>query len=238
MRNIFVILILPVLFFAGTCLFLTSALWFNLNEIVLSGDGNLSLNEVIKLSPIVLGTNIFRIDTGKIENDIKEDLTLSWVKVTRKLPDKIEIQLQRKKPIFLINLDRLYGLTRGKEIIPLKGSNGKLNLPILSGIYLNRINFYREVDTPEIQRAVDFYQAVLEADSTFLDKISELNLSSQENLVLYLLPSGLRVMMGKDHYKSRIARLMAILETEDDLERFSWVDLRFKNQGIVRNKKS
>lgn len=236
MRNIFSILVLLVLFFTGVHLFLINFPWFNINKIVLSGDSDLTLNEVVKLSPILLGTNIFSINTRRIENDIKTDLTLSQVKVTRKLSDKIMIQLKRKKPIFLINLDQLYGLTQKKQIIPLEGFRSGLDLPILSGIYLGSINFYREVNIPEIRMAVDFYQATLDVDSTFLDEISELDFSSPESLILYLFPSGLRVMIGSGDYRRRIARLITILKMEDDLKNLSWVDLRFKNQAIVKNK--
>jgi cell division protein FtsQ len=236
-RNFSIVFVLLVLFFAGVWMFLINFPWFNLRVINISGDSDLTLNEVTRLSPIFLGTNILRIDTRKVENDIKKNLTLSQVKVKRRFPDKIEIKLQRKSPIFLINLDQLYGLTQNKEIIPLKGFGSMLDLPILSGVYLGCINFYREVDIPEIQRAIEFYHATLDVDSTFLSKISELDLSFSDNLVLHLLPSGLRIMMGSEDYRRKIARLMAILEVESKLEQISWVDLRFENQGIVKNKK-
>jgi cell division protein FtsQ len=210
--------------------------WFDLKQIEITGDSNLTLNDITRLSPVYLGTNIFKINTEKLENDIKKDLTLSRVRVIRKLPDKIKIILQRKKPVLLINLDQLYGLTLEKEIIPLKDINRKWDIPILSGVQLKSINFYRKVDLPEINRAIDLYRAVQEVDSKFLDRISELDLSNRHNLVLYLLPSGVKVMLGSGDYKCRIARLMAILKTEEDYNNLSWVDLRFENQGVVKTK--
>jgi cell division protein FtsQ len=236
LRNIFFIFVLVLLFFSGIYMFLINFFWFNLDRIQMSGDSNLTINDVTRLSPMYLGTNIFRINTGKLENDIKKDLTLSRVRVMRKLPDKIEISLQRKKPVLLINLDQLYGLTQDKEIIPLENFNRGWDIPILSGVHLKSINFYREMDIPEIQRAIDFYQAVREVNSTFMERISELDLSNSDNLILYLLPSGLKAIMGASDYKRRIARLMAILEMEEDLKKLSCVDLRFENQGVVKTK--
>jgi cell division protein FtsQ len=236
LRNTFFILILLFLFFSGIYLFLINFFWFNLDLIEISGDSNLTLNDITQLTPLYLGTNIFKINTEKLENNIKKDLTLSQVRVMRKLPDKIKIILQRKKPALLVNLDQLYGLTLEKEIIPLKDINRKWDIPILSGVHLKSINFYREVNVPEINKAVDLYRAVQEVDSKFLDRISELDLSNRHNLVLYLLPSGVRVMLGSGDYKRRIARLMAILKMEDDYKKLSWVDLRFENQGVVKTK--
>jgi hypothetical protein len=43
-------------------------------------------------------------------------------------------------------------------------------------------------------------------------------------------------MLGSGDYNRRIARLMAILKTEDDYKNLSWVDLRFENQGVVKTK--
>jgi len=215
---------------------LINFLWFNLDQIEISGDSDLTLNDVTQLSPVYLGTNIFRINTRKLENDIKKDLTLSEVRVKRELPDKLVIRLYRKKPILLINLDQLYGLTQGGEIIPLKEHNRGWDIPILSGVHLKSINFYRQVDVPSIHKGVDLYQAVQEMDSTFLDKISELDLSNPDNLILYLLPNGVKVMLGSGDYKRRIARLMAILKMEHDYQNLIWVDLRFQNQGVVKTK--
>lgn len=236
MRDTLFILILILLFFIGIYLFLINFFWFDLKRIEISGDSSLTLNDVTRLSPVYLGTNIFKINTKKLENEIKKDLTLSRVRVIRKLPDKIKIILQRKRPVLLVNLDQLYGLTVEKEIIPLKNISRRWDIPILSGVHLKSINFYRKLDLPEINRAVDLYKAVQEVDSTFLDRISELDLSNQQNLVLYLLPSGVKVMLGSGYYKHRIARLMAILKTEDDYKNLSWVDLRFENQGVVKTK--
>ena len=237
MRHIVAIAVLLMLFFAGTYVFLMSCSWFNLKEIEISGDTGLTLEEVTRLSPVLLGTNIFALDTRTIENDLKRESRLSEVKVIRELPDKINIRLLRKRPILLINLDRLYGLTKNKEIIPLQGLNQEVDLPILSGISVNRIDFYRETDIPELRKALDFYQTVLALDSTFLGKISELDLSLAGNLVLYLLPSGLRVVMGAGEYQPRLARLMEVLKMEPDLEKLSLIDLRFENQAIVKNRK-
>lgn len=237
MRGTLIITVLLVLFLTGIYLFLISCRWFDLREIEISGDTDLTLNEVIELTPVLLGTNVFRLDARKIENGIRKDLRLSHAKVIRKLPNKIKIELQKKRPIFLINLDQLYGLTRTKEIIPSEGQNQKLDLPILSGVSLGQINFYRETDIPEIRKAIDFYQTAVALDSTFLGKISELDLSHPDNLILYLLPSGLRVVMGAGDYGQRLARLIEVLKVEQDLERLSWIDLRFKNQAIVKSRK-
>ena len=234
MRNILITLILALLFFSGIYLFLVNFFWFNLEQLEITGDSDLTLNDVTRLAPVYLGTNIFKIDTRKLENDIKKDLTLSEVRVKRKLPDEIEISLYKKKPVLLVNLDQLYGLTQGREIIPLKDHNQRWDIPILSGVHLKSIDFYREVDDPGIRKVVDLYQTVQEMDSTFLDKISELDLSNPDNIVLYLLPSGVKVMLGSGDYKRRVARLMAILKMEHDYQNLIWVDLRFENQGVVK----
>lgn len=237
MRGALVITVLLVLFLTGTYLFLISCRWFGLRQIEISGDTDLTLNEVIELTPVLLGTNVFRLDARKIEHGIRKDLKVSQAKVIRKFPNKIKIELQRKRPIFLINLDQLYGLTKTKEIIPSEGQDQRLDLPILSGVSLGQINFYRETDIPEIQKAIDFYQTTVALDSNFLGKISELDLSHPDNLILYLLPSGLRVVMGSGDYGQRLARLSEVLKVEQDLEKLSWIDLRFQNQAVVKSRK-
>jgi cell division protein FtsQ len=237
LRGALVTTLLLVLFLTGMYLFLISCRWFGLTEIEISGDTDLTLNEVTELTPVLLGTSVFRLDAQKIENGIRKDLRLSQAKVIRKFPNKIKIKLQRKRPIFLINLDQLYGLTKTKEIIPSEAQNQRLDLPILSGVSVGQINFYQETDIPEIQKAIDFYQTAVTLDSTFLGKISELDLSHPDNLILYLLPSGLRVVMGSGDYAQRLARLIEVLKVEQDLERLSWIDLRFHNQAIVKSRK-
>jgi len=237
MRDMVATAVLLVLFFTGAYLFLIGCSWFNLKGIEISGDTGLTLEEVTKLSPVLLGTNIYALDAQRIQSDLSMDLRVSQVKVIREFPNRINIRLLRKKPIFLINLDQLYGLTKTKEIIPLEGLNQEVDLPILSGVSVNRIDFYRETDIPEIKKAIDFYQTILAVDSSFLGKISELDVSHPDNLILHLLPSGLRVVMGAGEYQPRLARLMEVLKMEPDLEKLSLIDLRFENQAVVKNRK-
>jgi hypothetical protein len=82
---------------------------------------------------------------------------------------------------------------------------------------------------------------LLEEDSNFTEIISEINLSDETNLILYLIPRGTQVNMGKWSYEKKLKRVKAILSqdpefwrSEEKAEYLACIDLRFKDQVVLR----
>lgn len=91
---IFIFLLSAVSFFIinNTNIFLMKSVLVQNNHI-------LEQEEIVELSGIILGTNIFKIKTKDIESRIKTNPYIKNVQVKRKLPDKISITIQERKEV-------------------------------------------------------------------------------------------------------------------------------------------
>lgn len=224
------------LLFIGGYLFLTNSPLFELKSIVLKGDFYKDTNDLNKLFTFFMGENIFKIPLKDIEKMIKGDPKISEVKIEKRLPSELMVYVFRKKPVFLVNLDNIYGFTEKREIIPLFAKDESYRYPIITGLGLSSFNFYRQINTQKTNLSTDIYHAIKEVDSTFFSMISEINLRDLDNPVLYLFPYGVKVMLGTGDYPIKIKRLKSILALEN-LKDVKTIDLRFKDQALVKKVK-
>lgn len=238
----FLVSILFVLMLCGIYIFVSHSPRFNLTRIDIEGNHKVSEKEILEKAKLDLGNNIFRMNLGQIEDFIREDKRIKDVWIKRKLPSRILIQVEEKKPTLWINLpDGLYGLSQDQEIIPLGKEDFGRDLPVVTGLFpsafakqVQSIMPYERWPYRKAKFALNFYNTALQEDSSFMEIISEISLGDQTNLILYLIPGGTQVNMGKGSLKKRLRRLKTILDHEEKSEYFGCIDLRFKDQVVLR----
>lgn len=227
----------------GIYIFVSHSPRFNLARIYIQGNHKVSEKEIKEKAQIELGTNIFRMNLGMIENLVREDKRIKEVWAKRILPNQILIEVEEKKPALWINLpDGLFGLSQNQEIIPLEEEDFDQDLPIVTGLTslsdFGKENLkaksYEWWPNKKAKLALDFYRILSEQDSSFMELISEISLSDESNLVFYLIPYGTRVNMGKGNLKKKLKRLKAFLDYEGKTEDLVGLDLRFKDQVVVK----
>jgi len=229
------IIVLILLALIGGYIFFTTSAWLDVKYITLQGNGYKSLEELKTICPFYIGNNIFRVSLKEMENKIRKDKRIERVNVKRRLPDRLIIFAQKKEPIFLINLDYLYGFTFGKEIIPLDSFPGNYNFPIITGIDLDSFRFYERLNLPEAGQLIDFYQALYKIDRNFFNQISEVNLK-EKTLSFSLLPYGIWVVLGQGEWEKKLQRLKAVLAQWELAEYIRKIDMSYANQAIVEKR--
>ncbi len=92
------ILFFSLLLIICTCFFLNSDL-FDIKEVVIKNNENLSKKEVNKLLNIDKGKNIFFYDLEKLEKRLKENNYIKECYIKRQLPNKLIIEIKEKNII-------------------------------------------------------------------------------------------------------------------------------------------
>ena len=99
-KRIIKTIILLALIIGGFCFALISPI-FNVTEINVTGNEQISSDTIISLSQLEIGQNLFRFNRIKVSNEIKTNAYIENVKIQRKIPNKIEITIEeRKSPYF------------------------------------------------------------------------------------------------------------------------------------------
>ncbi|MCJ7498536.1 MAG: FtsQ-type POTRA domain-containing protein [candidate division Zixibacteria bacterium] len=216
-------------------IFLTNSPWFELKVLNISGNEDLSKDEVLKLSGVRLKRNIFRINLKDIEKRVEKDQRVKSVEVKRVIPQEIQVRVQEKKPDLLVNLkpsSKLYGLSVDGEIIPLKDSFS-YDLPLISGIKSRGVKPYSRIEDADIQTALTFYKIVEKEKPSFLEKISEMNLEDKDNLVVIIVKTGTKIFFGAGDFQKKFERFIW-LNKDLVFDGYKGIDLRFKDQVIFK----
>lgn len=92
------ILFFSLLLIICTCLFLNSDL-FNIKEVVINNNKNISRKEINKLLNIDKEKNIFSYDLEKLEKKVEGNNYIKECHIKRKLPNKLIVEIQEKNII-------------------------------------------------------------------------------------------------------------------------------------------
>ncbi|MDH4223260.1 MAG: FtsQ-type POTRA domain-containing protein [candidate division Zixibacteria bacterium] len=226
-------LALILLWVRTTELFLTRSSIFGLKVIEITGNEDLSKDEILKYSQLRLNRSIFIANLTDISKRIEADRRVKKVTFKRILPGKIQIRVEEKKPDLLViskSMSKLYGLTLEGEVIPMK-DNFSYDLPLLNCAGFKDLKPYTKIVDTEIQIALSFYNIIKEVNPSFLWEISEINFEDRNNLVVVLIKSGAELFFGTDNLKEKFKRYLQ-LNKDINLEGYSRLDLRFKDQMI------
>jgi cell division septal protein FtsQ len=138
-----------------------------------------------------------------------------------------------KKPVILINLDIVYGLTARGELVPA----GNSDMPVITGIKASSYHLYEPLSEDKIGYALKIAELLNGWADGITKKISAINLGSPSGLSLFLEGCGCEIILGRgdeDVKLRKIASMQKFLcSLGDDINS---VDLRFSNQLILRKK--
>lgn len=115
-KKFVLISILLISLFITLCLKLS---YFNINEIKVHNNKNLSTEEIIKLSNIGKGSNIFYLNTKESITNILTDSYVLNVNIKRKLPSNIDITVEERDAAFYLPKENKF-LIIGKDGVVLE----------------------------------------------------------------------------------------------------------------------
>lgn len=223
---------------------------FNLNTIVVAGNSTVGKEDIITISGLERGRNIWSADLAETERRLMLDRRFDHVALTRKLPGTVVLRVKELQPIALVQLDRLYGVSERAELIPLTPGAGLPDLPVIT---VDTSDYRRAPDAaesrdrrfetlrdamlvdPELGRAIYLMRVLRAMSPGMYDELSEIHVSSQDDPIAYMVEGGLAIRFGTGHYPRKIEMLRrTVEELEADAIRTRLIDLRFKDQVIVR----
>lgn len=100
-----------MLFLLLLSLFVTLCLkhpYFNIKKVEVYGNKNIVSKDIISLSNITLGNNIFYIDLKDAENNILRNPYIETAKISRKLPTNIRIDIKEREAVFYNGKEKNY----------------------------------------------------------------------------------------------------------------------------------
>lgn len=230
--------LMPILTFilviASLYYFMQSA-FFNVTSIEVLGAKGINGEEIIKLSGLVKGENIFKLDTSKAHESIGINSLVDDVQINRKLPNKVLIHIKERIPVAMMPVDegfiqfdiKGYALKNESEL-------GNDYLPIITGVDVpSGLAMGDRLDDRNFQIGL---QLVGQMDQEIKELVSEIDVTNPQKLRAFLV-KGAEVRLGDANDVSRkFAKAMQVLKEQKKINKvydILYIDVSYSDKPVI-----
>ncbi len=141
----------------GILLLLLLSPLFNITEVRVVGNEKVAPEAIVQASGISQGTNIFKINPGKSEKQLMTMAYVDKVRVVRKFPAVVEIQIiESREAAYIYFIGNYVGIDEKGKILEIKPKDAQIELPVILGTNVTEfgIGEYVKIDDEEKQKAI------------------------------------------------------------------------------------
>lgn len=206
-----------LLILVSGCLYAMLSPIFQIQEIEVENENIITKEQIISLSEIQLGENIFRINKKETIHKIKQNAYIESVSIKRKFPDKIVISIQERMPTFMLEFGNAYLYLNNQGYI-LEASNQEIQVPKIKGYKLmaEKCTPGNRLEKDDLEKLEDVLKIMEVAKSNELeDIITQINIEDKQDYIIYLASEEKTVYLGDtSDLTTKMLYLKAILDKE------------------------
>ncbi|MDD3807821.1 MAG: FtsQ-type POTRA domain-containing protein [Candidatus Marinimicrobia bacterium] len=213
---------------------------FNLNKIIVTGNYELTEEEIIYLSGVLLGEDILSLSITDISARLEKEPYIRQAVVYKRLPDRLVIEIHERTPILLMKIKESYSVDTQGILLPAPRSKG--DIPLLTGIpSLITTDFGNPVHNPLILQGVGIISLIRKKYPKINLLIHDLSWDEKEKTWILISETGYpKIYLGNADLKKKIHILHAFIEQKDlspsKIQAYEKIDLRYDKQVIVKPK--
>ena len=214
---------------------------YRLSQIEVQTDGTLQREQILKMTDLHEGENIFRVNLAHVRDALQQLPQVDEVQVVRKLPAEIDIRITERKPVAWITgekqiadpfasdaaflVDARGVLMKEKKLLP-----EYLGLPLITGCTSEALEAGKVVESFEAKAALELLSLSTRSFMQTRFQIREIDVSKGYCL-LVTDKNHTRVTFGFDNIDAQLERLEQFLIYSDDSKQ----ELATVNLAVQRN---
>ncbi|MDD4802026.1 MAG: FtsQ-type POTRA domain-containing protein [Syntrophomonas sp.] len=238
-KNFRVILLILALL-VSIYLFLHGSI-FNIDSIIVQGNDKVSPEEIMALSGLVPGNNIFDIDADIACIAIQAHPMVKTAEVERRIPNKLEIKITERQVWAIIPYQEVF-LCIDETGICFERLNKTpiIGYPIIT---MDSMPEYVNLGQAVNKQATDIIRQVwLAIPESGQQKISDYHYMNNENELKIYTRNGTEIRFGNmERLDEKAKTLTQVLQIESDFIKsgkdvLEYVDMRFKGEPVVKTR--
>ncbi len=203
---------------------------FAVKQIEIAGAVHTPPGELKAMTAAYAGTNLFKMDIGRVQQDLHNLAWVSRIDIEKKLPDTLRINITERAPVALVRTHEKisYVDEQGVPFAELSPAVGDDDLPIIAA------------DDPalpatELQRSVSFVRSLRTADPQLYSHLSELQPIAPDGFLFFDRELGTRVYANAGDVSTKWRSLYSVVHAEN-LQRgaIEYADLRFADRVVIK----
>lgn len=239
--KLFLKLFILIALIGGAIIFVMTSPLFNIKEIKVINNTQVSSDTIISLSEIKLDENIFKFYKGNASNKIKENAYIENVNIERKIPSIVEIKVEERIPKYSVDFMGKYMYINSQGYF-LELSEDNKGLSIIYGIITEEEQVIpgNRLNEEDLNRLEEVMKIMSSANENGLEgKVTSVDISNKNDYTIYLEEKKKKIHIGNtSNLSNKMLYILAIMEQEEGKEGDIYVngDLNNKFQPYFREK--
>ena len=217
----------------GIALFLLESPMLNILEIKVENNEKLSSEEIIALSEIKIGDNIFKTNRLSVERKLKQNSYIESISLNRDLPSTITIVVKERKATYMLQTnDEKYAYINNQGYI-LEMNDETANLPKLTSYTTEDLYSVQRLNNQDLEKLEIVLKIMETANGNQIgDLITEIDIASKNNIILRLESEKKTIYLGDaSDINTKMLYIKATLENEKDVEGELFMDGETNKEG-------
>lgn len=234
-------IILSVGIILGGVIFALTSPIFNIKDIKVMNNNQVSSYTIISLSELKQDENIFKFYKNNVINKIKENPYIENVKIQRKIPNKIEIEVKERVAKYSVDYMGKYAYINTQGYI-LEIAEESKDMTIIQGITTaeDEVVPGKRLNDDDLNKLEDVIKILDSANENGLEgKVTSIDISNKNEYSIYIEKENKKVHLGDStNLSNKILYVISIIEAEKGKQGDIFVngDLNNKFQPYFREK--
>ena len=217
--------------------------FFQITTMKINGNHMVSKEQVTVLSKVDIHSNLLAINISQVKSLLESHPWIAGAEIIRNWPNRLVITVRENKPVALLSRKTgLFYLDNKGHIIAAASPTQELDFPVVTGLENFIFNTASSDPIPAIlQDAMKLLQLSSRNNSILPEQnISEIHITDNGSIILYLLERAFPIYMGKDgDISTRFYRLVKVLKNLYKTREFSsvsYIRLDYQEDTILVGK--
>jgi cell division protein FtsQ len=176
--------------------YVTASPRFALQKLSVSGLERRTEGEVLELSGIKIGANIFSVDLETLRRRLMQDPWIAEARVSRTLPNVLTIDIKERKAAALVALGETYLATREGIIIKRLDQGDPTDLPLVTGLDGIGLSEDRAGAEETVAKALDLARQFSATEMAAKHPLQEVHIAKDGTWSLVVGHSAIRLHLG------------------------------------------
>ena len=178
---------------------------FEIRTVDLIGAHRITLEQVKTDSGALVGSNIFALDTDAAERKLLENPWISEVKLTRRLPNTLRVELSEREAAAVVSLgEHLYLVTREGEPFKEIAVGDPYDLPLITGASPENLARDRAREIERIQTGLEVLHQFERVPLSKVYPAEEVHLADAGDVTLTVGKEGVTLELGTGPWRKKL----------------------------------
>ncbi len=217
--------------------YLTQCEYFEARQIRIFGNDRLNSGEILSRASLSPGINILSLNLFVVRKRLLADPWIAEAEVSRELPDSIQIQIEERRPLAILDLGRKFLLDETGELFKELEGEPLTALPLVAGLEFTDLRLAGKDGSPVFDAVLEVLHLSRRPDSALpIEAIRRIDVDRQLGLTIHAFSRRKAIKIGFSDYPAKYDRLrsvMRFLNRDGRLADFSTIDLNQEGRVIV-----